>query len=325
MVASDGFSGTPLEPANPSEGWQTATDRRNKRNSEVQSNIAKLVEQALREAQGMQNRVPEVAPPALDQGEVFTRSQTTENFETQEFISENEPKKKRWRRFRTSWVPMSRFPNREERKLLNKNVNTMSDWDFDCALAEYERNDRKLQEIAGAIQENLTRLERQGERAECYVRMQEKLKRKLFTAENKRLPSHYHSAAACVYTNHATRHKLTQDRIRRHRARSVDEFIAQLKDLKARNKSFISTSKAYLTSAKEYLTWWKEYLHEAPKKVPTQNAPETPVPFQGPPYVHRSTKEKQRRTKVLKNRECAKVKGHRVARKLTTYHCVKPS
>jgi len=155
MVASDGFSGTPLEPANPSEGWQTATDRRNKRNSEVQSNIAKLVEQALREAQGMQKRVPEVAPPAPVQGEVFTRSQTTGNFETEEVISENEPKKKRWRRFRTSWVPMSRFPNREERKLLNKNVNTMSDWDFDCALAEYERNDRKLQEIAGAIQENL--------------------------------------------------------------------------------------------------------------------------------------------------------------------------
>jgi len=116
MVVSDGFSGTPLEPANPSEGWQTATDLRNKRNSEVQSNIAKLVEQALREAQGMQNRVPEVAPPAPVQGEVFTRSQTTGNFETEEFILENEPRKKRWRRFRTSWSKSGRTPIVEQER-----------------------------------------------------------------------------------------------------------------------------------------------------------------------------------------------------------------
>ena len=62
MVASDGFSGTPLEPANPLEGWRTVKNRRNERNLEsVQSKISRLVDNALREMHQKMNNVSEVA------------------------------------------------------------------------------------------------------------------------------------------------------------------------------------------------------------------------------------------------------------------------
>mmetsp|Transcript_1004 Transcript_1004/g.1547 ORF Transcript_1004/g.1547 Transcript_1004/m.1547 type:complete len:102 (-) Transcript_1004:23-328(-) len=101
MVASDGSCGTLHEPVNPSEGWSIAIDRRNRRNSEIQEKISKLVEQALREAHCMKKGVPEVAPPTPIE-EVFTRLQTTEDFKETEPILQNEPRKKCWRRMR-SW------------------------------------------------------------------------------------------------------------------------------------------------------------------------------------------------------------------------------
>jgi len=199
MVASDGLRGTLRQPANPSEGWRTATGRKNRRNQvDIERKILNLVEQAFREANCARNRVLEVAP--LDQvHEVTNRSQTTGNFNQEKLVSENEPRKKRWRRMRSSWRPLSSFPNREERKLLNKNINTMSKWDFECALAEFKRNEQKLEDITGQLEHTLA--------------------------------SHYHSAAACVYTNHATRYKLL--------------------------------------STREYYRWWKGYLTKTPMEAET--------------------------------------------------------
>ena len=116
MVASDGFSGTPLEPTNPSEGWKTATDRKNGRKpEEVKSKISKLVDNALREMHSGRNTVAEVASHGTVRG-VSNRSQTTGNFKEDKPVQVKEPKKKRWRRMR-SWRPITSFPNREEREL----------------------------------------------------------------------------------------------------------------------------------------------------------------------------------------------------------------
>jgi len=231
MVASDGLRGTLRQPANPSEGWRTATGRKNRRNQvDIERKILNLVEQAFREANCARNRVLEVAP--LDQvHEVTNRSQTTGNFNQEKLVSENEPRKKRWRRMRSSWRPLSSFPNREERKLLNKNINTMSKWDFECALAEFKRNEQKLEDITGQLEHTLAAVEEQATQAECYLKMQGKLQKILFKEEVKRLPSHYHSAAACVYTNHATRYKLL--------------------------------------STREYYRWWKGYLTKTPMEAET--------------------------------------------------------
>jgi len=271
MVASDGLRGTLRQPANPSEGWRTATGRKNRRNQvDIERKILNLVEQAFREANCARNRVLEVAP--LDQvHEVTNRSQTTGNFNQEKLVSENEPRKKRWRRMRSSWRPLSSFPNREERKLLNKNINTMSKWDFECALAEFKRNEQKLEDITGQLEHTLAAVEEQATQAECYLKMQGKLQKILFKEEVKRLPSHYHSAAACVYTNHATRYKLSEDQHNRRpeNRRNVDEFLAQIQDLKARNKSFISKSKTYLLSTREYYRWWKGYLTKTPMEAET--------------------------------------------------------
>jgi hypothetical protein len=142
MVASDGFRGTLRQPIDPSEGWSTVSNRRNQANSEsVKVKISKLVENALREMHGKRNNVAEVAPPTLTE-EVSTRSQTTGNLEEKK--TGLEPKPKRWRRLRTSWRPINSFPTAEERKLMNKNVETMSKWDFEHALKEYERQTQKL-------------------------------------------------------------------------------------------------------------------------------------------------------------------------------------
>jgi len=132
MVALDGYRGTPREPVNPSEGWRVVTDRRNRRNPiEVKTKISTLVDNALREMQHGRDDVVEVAPQTLP-AVVSNRSQTTRKFNEVKVALESEPRKKRWRRVR-SWRSMSSFPNREERKLLNKNVNTMTDWDFQHA------------------------------------------------------------------------------------------------------------------------------------------------------------------------------------------------
>jgi len=139
MVASDGYRGTPREPVNPSEGWRTATDRKNRRKpEEVKSKISKLVENALREMHAGRNTVAEVAPHNTVK-EVSNRSQTTGNFEENKFVLEKEPKKKRWRRMR-SWRPITSFPSREERELLNKDVNTMSRWGFEQAISKHFHN-----------------------------------------------------------------------------------------------------------------------------------------------------------------------------------------
>jgi len=169
MVASDGYCGTPLEPASSLEGWQTATDRRNRRNQVgIKKKISNLVQQALREANGAVNRVPEVAPPTRVQG-MSNRSQTTGNPKTVKPVSETEPnKKKRWRRMR-SWRPLSSFPSEEERKLLNKNVNTMSKWYFDKALAEYKRNGKELEEINQDMENTLKTFEKQASQAEHFL------------------------------------------------------------------------------------------------------------------------------------------------------------
>jgi len=269
MVASDGLRGTLRQPANPSEGWRTATGRKNRRNQvDIERKILNLVEQAFREANCARNRVLEVAP--LDQvHEVTNRSQTTGNFNQEKLVSENEPRKKRWRRMRSSWRPLSSFPNREERKLLNKNINTMSKWDFECALAEFKRNEQKLEDITGQLEHTLA-------------------------------ASHYHSAAACVYTNHATRYKLSEDQHNRRpeNRRNVDEFLAQIQDLKARNKSFISKSKTYLLSTREYYRWWKGYLTKTPMEAET----------------HANAKEQKRFKPNLKNHEAKKVNKQRFSR-----------
>lgn len=75
----------------------------------------------------------------------------------------------------------------------------MSKWDFECALAEFKRNEQKLEDITGQLEHTLA--------------------------------SHYHSAAACVYTNHATRYKLL--------------------------------------STREYYRWWKGYLTKTPMEAET--------------------------------------------------------
>ena len=284
MVASDGYCGTPQEPAYPSEGWQTVQDRRNKRNSVIQSKISKLVDQALREANFKENKANEVATPALFE-EVPTRSQTTGNLKENEFVSETEPKKKRWRRLRTSWVPLSRLPSQEERALLDKDINTMSNWDFHRALAEFERNDQKLQEITNSMQDTVTSLKRQGDRAECYLRMQEKIQKKLFKEEVKRLPAHFHSAAEYVCTNHFTRATLTEDFKRR--GTDIGKFQKRLRDLKIRNDKFISQSKTYLRSAKDYIDWWKISLTTKKPKPPRSEGSE--------PILHRGVKVQHRR------------------------------
>jgi len=300
MVASDGLRGTLRQPANPSEGWRTATGRKNRRNQvDIERKILNLVEQAFREANCARNRVLEVAP--LDQvHEVTNRSQTTGNFNQEKLVSENEPRKKRWRRMRSSWRPLSSFPNREERKLLNKNINTMSKWDFECALAEFKRNEQKLEDITGQLEHTLAAVEEQATQAECYLKMQGKLQKILFKEEVKRLPSHYHSAAACVYTNHATRYKLSEDQHNRRpeNRRNVDEFLAQIQDLKARNKSFISKSKTYLLSTREYYRWWKGYLTKTPMEAET----------------HANAKEQKRFKPNLKNHEAKKVNKQRFSR-----------
>ena len=36
---------------------------------------------------------------------------------------------------------------------MNKDVNKMSKWDFECALKEYERQNQKLQELQEAMEE----------------------------------------------------------------------------------------------------------------------------------------------------------------------------
>jgi transposase InsO family protein len=305
MVASDGLRGTLRQPANPSEGWRTATDRKNRRNQvDIERKISNLVEQAFREANCARNRVPEVAP--LDPvHEVTNRSQTTGNFKKEKLVSENEPRKKRWRRMRSSWRPLSSFPNREERKLLNKNINTMSKWDFECALAEFKRNEQKLEDITGQLEYTLAAVEEQANQAECYLKMQGKLQKILFNEEIKRLPSHYHSAAACVYTNHATRYKLSEDQHNRRpeNRRNVDEFLAQIQDLKARNKSFISKSKTYLLSAREYYRWWKGYLTKTPMEAET----------------HANATEQKRFKPNLKNHEAKKVNKQRFSRDLPAH------
>ena len=91
----------------------------------------------------------------------------------------------------------------------------MTDWDFHCAIVEYERNEVKLEEITDDLQNILLAAERKAERAECYLKMQLKLQKKLLTAETRRLPSHYHHAAAHVYTNHAVRARLVQENLKR--------------------------------------------------------------------------------------------------------------
>jgi len=217
MVASDGLRGTLRQPANPLEGWRTVTNRRNEGNSEsVKSKISKLVENALREMHQGRNSVAEVAPHTVAE-EVPIRSQTTGN--SKENKSGSEPKKdkkKRWRRKRSSWIPIMKLPNQEERNLLNKNVNTMTGWDFQCALNEYKRNQEKLVEITEGLKDTFVSLKRQGDRAECYLKMQEKINKRLFKDELKRLPKHFHNAAATVYTNHSTREALFHVRNKDH-------------------------------------------------------------------------------------------------------------
>ena len=101
----------------------------------------------------------------------------------------------------------------------------MSKWAFECALAEFKCNEQKLEEITGQLEHTLADVEEQANQAECYLKMQERLQKILFKEEVKRLPSHCHSAAACVYTNHATRHKLKEDQRNRSRGnrRNVQE------------------------------------------------------------------------------------------------------
>ena len=192
----------------------------------------------------------------------------------------------------------------------------MSNWDFNRALAEYKHNEQKLTEITESLQDTAASLKRQGDRAECYLRMQDKIQKKLFKEEIKRLPSHFHSAAACVYTNHSTRDKLVMDFKRRRRG--LREFQAQLQDLKTRNEHFISQSKTYLASAKDYVTWWKESLDPIKKKVPKPDTPNEPIPYHGPPYVHRSTKERERHRKTLAPHRGVKVNQMRISRETPT-------
>ena len=250
-------------------------DRRNRRNpGEIKTKISKLVDNALREMQYGQGNVAEVAPQTF-KTEVPARSQTTGNFKKEKVALASEPRKKRWRRMR-SWRPMSSFPNREEREVLNKNINTMTDWEFQRALAEYERNEVKLEEITEDLQEILLTAERRANRVECILRMQLKLQKKLHTAETKRLPSHYHDAAAKVYTNHAARDYLGHEILKRGN-RNVTRFAELVERLKQQNRAFINEKKAYLSSAKDYIAWWKKSLK--PKAKPASK-PRPPVPYQ---------------------------------------------
>ena len=226
MVASDGSRGTLREPDHPSEGWQTAMSRSTRRNEKIQEKIAKLVDQAFREANYPRNVMPEVAP-RVPVPENSTRSQTTGNLKEDEPVSETRQKKKRWRRLR-SWRAISNFPTRQERELLNRNVNTMSKWDFERAIAEFERNEQKLEEIFEEIQETVNNAKEQAEKAELYLKIQEKIRKKLFKEDMKRLPSHYHSAATCVYTNHSARQNLFYEYLGRQRGRSAENYRAQL-------------------------------------------------------------------------------------------------
>ena len=161
-------------------------------------------------------------------------------------------KKKRWRRLRSSWHPISKLPTAEERKVSNKNVNTMPSWEFERALAEFDRQNKTLQSINETIENTVTTLERQVNRAECYLKMQEKMKKQLFTEELKRLPQIFHNAAAVVYSNHAEREKLF-----RKQHEEIYELMTDIKELKLKNNSFIHKSKAYLESSKTYFKWWK--------------------------------------------------------------------
>ena len=263
MVALDGLRGTLRDLIDPSEGWSTVSNRRNQGNSEsIKAKILKLVDNALREMHGERNNGAEIAPPTLAE-EVSTRSQTTGN--SKEKKPGLEPKQKRWRRLRR-WRPIKSFPTAEERKLMNKDVNTMSKWDFECSLRKvYERQNQKLQELHEAMENSVTNLKRQADRTVCYLQMQEKLKKQLFKEDLKRLPMHFHNAATVVYTNHENRENLF-----RKRHHGMYELMQEIKELKRKNEFFIKHSKSYLESTKEYLTWWKthrdneEYIAPSP-------------------------------------------------------------
>jgi hypothetical protein len=131
----------------------------------------------------------------------------------------------------------------------------MTGWDFQCALNEYKRNQEKLVEITEGLKDTFVSLKRQGDRAECYLKMQEKINKRLFKDELKRLPKHFHNAAATVYTNHSTREALF-------RVRNKDHYklLEEVSELKRRNEHFIYHSNAYIASSEEYLQWWSTHF-----------------------------------------------------------------